>query len=206
MYKVHYTLYTIHYTLYIIHYTLYTIHYTLYIIHYTLYTIHYTLYIIHYTLYTIHYTLHIIHYTLYTIHYTLYIINYTLYIIHYTLYIIYTQKNLFMHKVDLIGKLSPRTTVIISPILPTGVSTLNERARTFNRLLFSTNRWWHTLNFSIFATRNNMLQSHFRYYGNPKDKIHIGFHGIRVLERIIAKEISLVDARSYSVVAKSDIP
>ena len=47
--------------------------------------------------------------------------------------IILTQKNLFMHKVDLIGKLSPRTTVIISPILPTGVSTLNDRARTFNR-------------------------------------------------------------------------
>ena len=114
--------------------------------------------------------------------------------------------NLFMHKVDLIGKLSPRTTVIISPILPTGVSTLNDRARTFNRLLFSTNRWWHTLNFSIFATRNSMLQSHFRCYGNPKDKIHIGFHGIRELERIIAKEISRVDARSYSVVAKSDIP
>ena len=114
--------------------------------------------------------------------------------------------NLFMHKVDLIGKLSPRTTVIISPILSTGVSTLNDRARTFNRLLFSTNRWWHTLNFSIFATRNNMLQSHFRCYGNPKDKIHIGFHGIRELERIIAKEISRVDARSYSVVAKSDIP
>ena len=114
--------------------------------------------------------------------------------------------NLFMHKVDLIGKLSPRTAVIISPILPTGVSTLNDRARTFNRLLFSTNRWWHTLNFSIFATRNNMLQSHFRCYGNPKDKIHIGFHGIRELERIIAKEISRVDARSYSVVAKSDMP
>ena len=39
---------------------------------------------------------------------------------------IHRSFNLFMHKVDLIGKLSPRTSVIISPILPMGISTLND--------------------------------------------------------------------------------
>ena len=68
--------------------------------------------------------------------------------------------NLFMHKVDQIGKLSPSTTVIISSILPTGIKALNDRARAFNRLLFATKRWWHELNFSIFATRSNLLHNH----------------------------------------------
>ena len=43
---------------------------------------------------------------------------------------------LFMHKIERIGRLSPDTTVIISSILPTGVDILNERAGIFNELLF----------------------------------------------------------------------
>ena len=114
---------------------------------------------------------------------------------------------LFMHKnkIEQIGILSPKTTVIVSPILPTGVSVLNERARAFNRLLFSTKRWFTTLNFNSFASRYSMLDKSFRCYGNPRDKIHPGSQGIRNLEHLIAQKVSLVDSRSYRAVAKSNI-
>ena len=58
---------------------------------------------------------------------------------------------------------------------------------------------------SLFASKNNMLEDHYRCYGNPKDKIHLGFNGIRELERIITQKVSLVDARSYRAVVQSNI-
>ena len=64
---------------------------------------------------------------------------------------------------------------------------------------------WHELNFSIFATGNNMLHNHYRCFGNPRDKIHLGFNGIRELEHLIVRQISRVDNRSYSTVTKSNI-
>ena len=111
---------------------------------------------------------------------------------------------LFTHKIERIGRLSPDTTVIISPILPTGVDILNERAGIFNELLFSTKRWWLELDFSIFANKFGMLDKFFRCFGNPKDKIHLGANGIRELEHMIASRISLVDVRSYSAVVQSN--
>ena len=74
---------------------------------------------------------------------------------------------LFMHKIEQIERLSPNTTIIVSPILPTGVNVLNDRARAFNRLLFSTRRWFLTLNFSSFADRYGMLDRNYRCYSNP---------------------------------------
>ena len=108
-----------------------------------------------------------------------------------------------MHKIERIGRLSPDTTVIIAPILPTGVDILNERAGIFNELLFSTKRWWTEFDFSTFANRFGMLDKYFRCFGNPKDKIHLGANGIRELEHLIANRISLVDARNYSAVVQS---
>ena len=112
---------------------------------------------------------------------------------------------LFMHKIEQIGRLSPNTTVIVSPILPTGVSVLNDRARAFNRLLFSTRRWFLTLNFSSFTDRYGMLDRNYRCYNNPRDKIHLGSQGIRVLERLITQRTFVVDARSYRAVVQSNI-
>ena len=112
---------------------------------------------------------------------------------------------LFINKIHEIKRLSPNTTIVISPILPTAVNVLNDRARAFNRLLFSTRRWWLELNFSLFVSRNNMLENHYKCYGNPKDKIHLGFNGIRELERLITQKVSLVDARSYRAVVQSNI-
>ena len=112
---------------------------------------------------------------------------------------------LFMHKIEQIGRLSPNTTVIVSPILSTGVSVLNDRARAFNRLLFSTRRWFLTLNFSSFADRYSMLDRNYRCYNNPRDKIHLGSQGIRLLERLITQRTFVVDARSYRAVVQSNI-
>ena len=50
-----------------------------------------------------------------------------------------------------------------------------------------------------------MLENHYRCYGNPKDKIHLGFNGIRELARLITQNVSLVDARSYRAVVQSNI-
>ena len=112
---------------------------------------------------------------------------------------------LLMHKIEQIGRLSPNTTVIVSPILPTGVSVLNDRARAFNRLLFSTRRWFLTLNLSSFTDRYGMLDRNYRCYNNPRDKIHLGSQGIRVLERLITQRTFVVDARSYRAVVQSNI-
>ena len=75
--------------------------------------------------------------------------------------------DLFMSKIERIGMLSPNTTVIVSPILPTAIKVLNDRACYFNTLLFSINRWWLELDFSIFADDNNMLRNFYRCYNNP---------------------------------------
>ena len=112
---------------------------------------------------------------------------------------------LFIHKIEQIRRLSPNTTVIVSPILPTGVSVLNDRARAFNRLLFSTRRWFITLNFNIFADRYSMLDKNFRCFNNPRYRLHLGYQGICQLQRLIDHKVSLVDLRSYRAVAKSNI-
>ena len=111
--------------------------------------------------------------------------------------------DLFMSKIERIGMLSPNTTVIVSPILPTAIKVLNDRACYFNMLLFSINRWWLELDFSIFADANNMLRNFYRCYNNPMDKIHLGSKGLRELESMILKRTSLVDTRSYSSVVRS---
>ena len=111
--------------------------------------------------------------------------------------------DLFMSKIERIGMLSPNTTVIVSPILPTAIKVLNDRACYFNTLLFSINRWWLELDFSIFADDNNMLRNFYRCYNNPMDKIHLGSKGLRELESMILKRTSLVDTRSYSSVVRS---
>ena len=112
---------------------------------------------------------------------------------------------LFIHKVDQIRRLSPNTTVIVSFILPTGVSVLNDRARAFNRLLFSTRRWFISLDFNRFADRYSMLDKNYRCFNNRRDRIHLGYHGICELQRLIDHKVSLVDSRSYQAVVKSNI-
>ena len=111
--------------------------------------------------------------------------------------------DLFMSKIERIGMMSPNTTVIVSPILPTAIKVLNDRACYFNTRLFSINRRWLELDFLIFADDNSMLRNFYRCYNNPMDKIHLGSKGLRELESMILKRTSLVNTRSYSSVVRS---
>ena len=68
---IHYSLFTLRYSLFVIHSSLFTLRYSLFVIHYSLFTIRYSLFVIHSSLFTIRYSLFVLHYSLFTIHYSL---------------------------------------------------------------------------------------------------------------------------------------
>ena len=63
--------------------------------------------------------------------------------------------NFLASKIDEITKVSPRTKVMVSPILPTALRALNYRIVYFNRLLLSNRERWHILNFGDFFDVDN---------------------------------------------------
>ena len=105
--------------------------------------------------------------------------------------------NLFSHKLHLIKQYCPYSKIVVSPILPTDIQVLNQRAVTFNRMLFSRANWFHELNFNQFCGEDGMLLKMYRCYGNGRDNIHLGAVGIRVLTGKIKSALSLTDTRSY---------
>ena len=68
--QLHYTPYTVQWTVNSVLCTLYTVHCTVYLVHCTPYSVHCTLYSVHCTLYTVLCTLYTLHCTLYTVHCT----------------------------------------------------------------------------------------------------------------------------------------
>ena len=115
---------------------------------------------------------------------------------------VYQCFQLLMFKIDQIHKISPTTKLMVSPILPTGIPTLNPKSLYFNHLLTTTPKWWTPLDFNIFADSNRLLADRFRSYRNKHDLIHLGFQGIRTLNDIISNQLSRVDGRSYAYVTK----
>ena len=111
--------------------------------------------------------------------------------------------NLFSHKLHLIKQYCPYSKIVVSPILPTGIQVLNQRAVTFNRMLFSRANWFHELNFNQFCGEDGMLLKMYRCYGNGRDNIHLGAVGIRVLTRKIKSALSLTDTRSYAYAVRT---
>ena len=111
--------------------------------------------------------------------------------------------NLFSHKLHLIKQYCPYSKIVISPILPTGIQVLNQRAVTFNRMLFSRANWFHELNFNQFCGEDGMLLKMYRCYGNGRDNIHLGAVGIRVLTGKIKSALSLTDTRSYAYAVRT---
>ena len=84
----------------------------------------------------------------------------------------------FMNKVRRILSLCPRSRIVVSPILPTNISALNERAILFNRLQFSTRENFTFLDFNLFCDKNGCLTKVYRCYNNERDNIHLGSLGI----------------------------
>ena len=111
---------------------------------------------------------------------------------------------MFMKKIEQIQKIFPSSKLIVSPILPTGVPILNAKAINFNIRLFSVPRQWSTLNFSAFADYNNALSRESRCFRNKRDTIHLGYRGISTLTDMVARQLYIVDGRSYARVTKSN--
>ena len=111
--------------------------------------------------------------------------------------------NLFMHKLHLIKQYCPYAKVVVSPILPTGIFELNERAVMFNRMLFSRANWFDTLHFDDFYGYDGNLSKRFRCYSNVRDNIHLGAVGIQALISKIKHAFSFRDNRSYAGAVKT---
>ena len=109
-----------------------------------------------------------------------------------------------------IRSICPYAKLVVSPILPTKLQWLNEKAVRFNRLLFSfinsnPGLCIGTLDFSGFCdSKSGLLAEELGRYHNADDKIHLGSSGIFQLSRLICDKVFLspVDGRQFSDVAR----
>ena len=121
--------------------------------------------------------------------------------------------NKWLLKVITIKQLCPYSRIVVSPIPPTRVRGLNDKARRFNALLFSClNKFWVELGFDNFLDSNyDLLDDNLGRLrilsSGRRDKIHLGRLGISKLSLMIKEVILMprykVDSRSYSGVAAS---
>ena len=95
----------------------------------------------------------------------------------------------FVDKIREIRTLCRGSCLIISPIIPTKLVALNNRACHFNRLLwdyvarFATNVM--ILDFHCFLNNQGFLDDTLGVYNKPWDKVHLGRLGIRLLAKVI---------------------
>ena len=102
--------------------------------------------------------------------------------------------------------LCPYSRAIVSPILPTKIKELNNRAIQFNRFIFNcVNKFWSKLDFNCFVNNSGLLDDNFgrRYNVNTgfRDRLHLGMLGISRLgllfrDAILGKS-GKVNGRSY---------
>ena len=111
--------------------------------------------------------------------------------------------NHFMHKLNIIRQNCPNSKIVVSPILPTSIHALNERAIAFNRMLFAKTNWFEELNFNLFCGADGKLLKKFRCYGNGRDNIHLGAVGIQALTIKVKHALSFTDSRSYAHAVKT---
>ena len=96
---------------------------------------------------------------------------------------------LLKNKMDIIQTLSPKSKVIVSPILPTKNRDWNVRALSFNKLLFDyenkSNGKIQTHDFNRFCDFTGKLAESMGRYKKPSDPLHLGAGGIRLLVKLI---------------------
>ena len=119
----------------------------------------------------------------------------------------------WLEKLLLIKQLCPYSRVIVAPIPPTKITTMNNRAKKFNALLFSClNKFWYELGFDDFLDDHNDLldNNYVRYYKvetGRKDRIHFGRLGISKLALMIREAILFpryrVGHQSYASIVNS---
>ena len=106
-------------------------------------------------------------------------------------------------KVNQIRSRCPTSIIIVSPILPTAFPILNERACMLNRLLCSIRRRFDIIAFNSFCDQGGQLMDMYRCYSNRRDKIHLGYLGIKHLSSILVNAISRIDRRNFATVLRS---
>ena len=121
--------------------------------------------------------------------------------------------DMWLHKLFQIRRLCPYSRIIVSPILPTKIRALNDRARNFNSFIFScVNKFWYLLDFDTFLDdRLDLLDNNFGRYFNVstgrRDRIHLGRLGISKLSLLIKEAVLLprymVGHQSYASVTRN---
>ena len=121
-----------------------------------------------------------------------------------------SHSNDLINKLEEIQCLCPRARLIVSPILPTKLMELNERAIKFNRKLYDYVKSKNNtdkiilLDFNSFVCgRTGLLHKQFGSFLRPRNPLHLGSEGIRKLGTMFRDSIfrRYVDGRSYSSVA-----
>ena len=115
----------------------------------------------------------------------------------------------YIYKIAEIKKLCPKSRLIVSPILPTKLMALNDRACHFNRLVWDYVARFETsitiLDVHCFLNQQGLLDDYWGIYKKPWDKVHLGIYGIRMLAKIIKncvkyKYVGPPEGRSFSSV------
>ena len=122
---------------------------------------------------------------------------------------VYEQFLLLKEKIDYVRSLCPQSNIVVSPILPTKIDWLNQRAMEFNQYLFEylTIVDIKNLNFNVFLDTNwDKLDNDLGCY-NSADKIHLGRNGIRILAKLIKDAILKrgTDGRSFASVTRDKV-
>jgi hypothetical protein len=101
----------------------------------------------------------------------------------------------------------------VSPILPSKLPHLNQKAKLFNQLIFDymnrVNPRVGCLDFNCFLDHeSDLLGDRFGRFHDRTDAIHLGSTGIFTLSRVIIEKIrgNLVDGRMFNDVVSSNIP
>jgi alkylated DNA repair dioxygenase AlkB len=112
--------------------------------------------------------------------------------------------NQLIRKLDQICEACPSSKITVSPILPTKLHHLNQRAKQFNQILFNYINKYNprigSLDFNCFVDENNLLDKRFGRYRDQSDPIHLGSTGVFTLSRLIINKVrsSPSDGRQYS--------
>ena len=118
----------------------------------------------------------------------------------------------WLRKIICIKQLCPTSRIIISPIMPTKIRDINNRAKQFNHRIFSSiNKFWNSLGFDSFLGDDGLLDDNMGRYLNAvtgrRDRIHLGKLGISRLSLMIREAVlcprQVMDYRSYSSVVCS---
>ena len=97
-------------------------------------------------------------------------------------------------KLETIQILCPKASIIVSPALPTKISSLNRRAMSFNVKLIEYVKYSNpnitVLDFESFAPNGHDLGDEFCCFKNKNDRIHLGMIGIRKLANIFIESLT----------------